>query len=112
MTIDDLVAFTRNLTFDELMASGSPELPNLMDASTHLFAHFTLHDQMTALPILYGMLLSAITRDDPSEFEIENGVMITAEDRLRIFAAQAGIVYRESMVAHSEKDVQEGHKVN
>lgn len=112
MTIDELVAFTQNLTFDEVMAIGSPDLPKLMDAATHLFAHFTLHDQMIALPLMYGMLLSALERMDPSEFEQKHGVMITAEDRLRIFAAQAGVVYRESMVAHSEKDVQEGHKVN
>lgn len=102
MTADDLIRMAESTTYDQLRENGSPEFNGLMHAATEMFERFTLSDQSLALAIMFGCILSECA-SQPNQFELENNVIITPEDRLRLFAAQAMVVYRAAYKAKMDE---------
>lgn len=92
MSVDELVANIEKTDFADIVQAGGPELQVLLNLATTVFEEFHAATQATALALMLGMLLGSI-EGLTVDMERDENVIITFEDRLRIFLAQTRIAF-------------------
>lgn len=96
--IDDIVKQTETMTFKDIVDANNQDgaLKALLDIACPLFERFESGVQGVALSLIYGMLLAAI-EGEVCEAEKTEGVIITAEDRIRLFVTTVWVTLREAL---------------
>lgn len=85
---------------ESLISGMLPEMIDLLDHATHLFEQYHVSSQLVALAIMFGVACSSIEGEDV-QIEKEKGILITFEERLKLFTAQTRMAYDEAMKARA-----------
>lgn len=98
MIVNELVANIEKADFAGIVQSGGPELQALLNLAVTLFEDYHASVQTTVMALMLGMCLGSI-EGLTVDMERDNNVIITFEDRLRIFLAQARVAFAEAYAA-------------
>lgn len=95
--IDDVIKVLDEGGFQTAIAMADTEqVEMLMSVACPLFEQFHYASQTVALAAMLGMIFATI-EGEPVEAEQDWGVIITKEDRLRMFVAMVWATYRDAM---------------
>lgn len=93
--VDTLIEMIERDDYVGIFNSGSPMFHELMLHATNLFEHYQEGDQAIALACMFGILIG--TMEGQAVDAERAGVIITLEDRIRIFLAQARIIAKATI---------------
>lgn len=93
--VDILVEEIEKADHLSLFNSGTVLLQELMNKATELFQPYPTADQAHVLALMFGILIGEV---DGNAVEMEKqGVMITLEERIRIFVATARTIAKATI---------------
>lgn len=94
--VDNLVAELETASYSRIFDTGSPMFTELMDRATHIFQTYPPSDQALALSCMFGMLIGEM-EGHMVEADSQLGVIITLEDRIRIFIGTARAIAKAAI---------------
>lgn len=95
--VDTLIEAIEKLdNYIAIFESGSPMFNELMMRATGLFEAYPKSDQALAFACMFGILIGEM-EGEAVDGESKLGVIITLEDRIRIFLAQARVVAKATI---------------
>lgn len=94
----DLLRKLENSTMEELGASSTEQLPELLNRVCEIFEQYPISDQLTAVAFVFGMSASAI-EGELTPFERDHHEPMGFEERLQIFTTIARVVFKHAMDA-------------
>lgn len=100
--VDTIIEMIYERGLDTLIASSEADLIPCLNAVADVLEQHQVSTQFVSLALLFGVACSSI-EGEPCEIEQE-GCLITFEERLLLFLAQARVSYHEGMKQRASPD--------
>lgn len=108
--LDGLLKNIENSNFVTLTQS-MPGVQALLDRACPLFEEYPIGLQLVAMAIMFGIAAASI-EGEPVPFEAEHGILLTFEERLKLFGAEARLTYKESMQERGNENAPKNPRVS